>query len=368
MAGERTSVVVGMSGGVDSAVAAGLLVGAGYRVFGVTMRLWTGQPGDEPSRGCCSLAGVQDARETCAQLGIPHYVVDLSDEFARDVVASFVDGYSRGVTPNPCTICNAKVRFDALLRIANDLGADRIATGHYARTSTSQNSDRIQLLAAVCASKDQSYMLYGLRQDHLRSACFPLGSLPSKDATRSIAAAMGLAVARRGDSQDICFVGTQGYAAFLCDRAQGGFEPGPIVDDLGRVIGTHSGIVGYTVGQRRRLPASNRGPLFVVGIDAARNTVHVGPEERLLARGLIARSMNWVSIEPPEDRLDVQARIRYNAPLVPATICRRDDAVYCRFDFPQRAVAPGQAVVFYDGDRVLAGGTIVEAVAEDMVP
>ena len=368
MAERGTSVVVGMSGGVDSAVAAGLLVRDGLRVVGVTMRLWTGDADHEVSRGCCSLAGVQDARETCAQLGIPHYVIDLSDAFARDVVNPFVAGYATGITPNPCTLCNARVRFDALLRIADELGCQSVATGHYARTRSDPHTGRVELLAAVCKPKDQSYMLYGLGQHHLRRTLFPLGDIPSKEHTRQIAADMGLSIARRTDSQDVCFVGAEGYAAFVGRRMETIVRPGPIIDDFGRTIGTHSGIVGYTVGQRRRLPASSRGPLFVVRLDPENNAVHVGPEPHLYASGLIARDLNWVSIEPPVEQLVVQARIRYNASLVAATVVVRDDAARCRFDVPQRAVAPGQAVVFYDKERVLGGGTIVEAVRKECAP
>ncbi|MBM3494523.1 MAG: tRNA 2-thiouridine(34) synthase MnmA [Armatimonadetes bacterium] len=358
MSGSPPSVVVGMSGGVDSAVAAALLIRRGYAAVGVTMRLLAEGAGDESVRGCCSLAAVQDARETCAHLGMPHYVVDLSHDFTRLVVEPFVAGYAGGVTPNPCTVCNAALRFEALARFADTLGVEHIATGHYARTRPSATAARTELLTAVCAAKDQSYMLYGLSQEHLRRAVFPLGDVASKEVTRSLAADAGLHVAHRSDSQDVCFVGPEGVAGFLAQRAGELFRPGEIVDEQGHVIGAHDGVGGFTVGQRRRLPASARGPLFVTRIGATNATVHVGPVGRLYTRGLVARSMNWVSIERPSDQLAVQARIRYNAQAAACVIRAGPDEVECRFDAPQRAVTPGQAVVFYDGDRVLGGGVI----------
>jgi tRNA-specific 2-thiouridylase len=358
-----------MSGGVDSAVAAALLVRDGLRVAGVTMRLWTGEPGLEPARGCCSLAAVQDARESCARIGIEHYVVDLSHDFARIVVEPFVGAYAAGRTPNPCTVCNASLRFDALVRLADSLGAARIATGHYARARRTSASGRTELLTARCAAKDQSYMLYGLSQEHLSRAVFPLGDLESKDVTRAIAADLGLPVATRHDSQDICFVGAEGVAGFLRRRAADLFRPGPILDENGKAVGSHDGVGAFTVGQRRRLPASGRGPVYVTAIDAATATVTIGPRCSLEAHSLTARAMNWVSIARPSGRLVAAARIRYNAAAAACVIRARGAEADCIFDEPQRAVAPGQAAVFYDGERVLGGGVIDRAsVAEEDDP
>jgi tRNA-specific 2-thiouridylase len=357
-----------MSGGVDSAVAAAILVQAGFRVVGVTLRLWTGSGNDEPVRGCCSLAGVQDARETCADLGIEHYVADVSDVFTRQVVDPFVEAYARGKTPSPCTACNAAVRFDAMLSIADSIQCRFVATGHYAQVRRSVSSGRFELLRAKCPAKDQSYMLYALSQAQLSRVLFPLGEFASKEQVRHLAHDLRLHVARRADSQDICFVGAGGYAEFIRKRNPALFQPGPIVDERGNVIGRHEGIGAYTIGQRRRLPASNRGPLFVTRLDAETNTVIVGPAEALFSRRLVARPVNWVSMDQPSGKLAVQAQIRYNAEAAPATIEALGDTIVCRFDRPQRAVTPGQAVVFYDAERVVAGGIIAEAHQEEDNP
>lgn len=347
-----------MSGGVDSAVAAALLAERGYAVTGVTMRLWADPDGDPTAGGCCSLAGVQDARDTCARLGIRHYTVDLQDDFARHVVGPFAAEYARGRTPNPCTVCNREVRFEHLARFARSVGASHVATGHYVRVRQSVESGRWELLEARCLDKDQSYMLYRLSQEQLAKSLFPLGELPSKAETRALAARLGLPCARRRDSQDICFVGRGGYGELLAQRSPGSLVPGPIIDDRGEVIGHHEGVALYTIGQRRRLPASARGPLFVRVLDASTAAVHVGPAETLLGHELEASDLNWVSIAPPDRPLAVSARIRYNAPKAEATVEACDDTAWCRFKSPLRAAAPGQSVVFYDGGRVLGGGVI----------
>lgn len=366
---QKRPVLVGMSGGVDSAVAAALLINAGYPVVGVTLRLWTGSPGgDEPTRGCCSIAGVQDARETCAHLGIEHYVVDVSDAFIREVVDPFVAAYARGRTPNPCTACNAFVRFTAMVNLADRIGCGHVATGHYARVRYSAELQRWELLTGVCAEKDQSYMLYGLTQELLSRVLLPLGEIASKEQTRALGREFGLHVADRSDSQDICFVGSGGYEAFLKHRSENLFRPGPIIDEQGREIGTHRGVGAFTVGQRRRLPPSNRGPLFVTHIDAETATVTVGPLELLYSDSLTAGRLNWVSISRPSAQLAVQARIRYNAHAARAAIAPIGDAVVCRFEQAQRAITPGQAVVFYDDERVLGGGIIEHVPAQEDNP
>jgi len=355
------TIVVGMSGGVDSAVAAGLLKERGCHVIGVTMRLWSDPSGDARAGGCCSLAGVQDARETCATLGIEHYVVDLQEEFDRHVVTPFVTEYVEGRTPNPCVTCNRAVRFTHLARFARRVGAARIATGHYARCAPNGAIGRWELLRARCLDKDQSYMLYRLSQEHLSITVLPLGGTPSKAETRALAASWGLGSAQRPDSQDVCFVGMGGYAALVSRRMPHAGRPGPIVDDRGAEIGRHEGVERYTVGQRRRLPASSRGPLYVTAVDAPNAVVRVGPVERLFASRLVAGDLNWVSIACLDAPLAVSARIRYNAGAAPAVIEPLGERLVCRFREPQRAITPGQSVVFYDGDRVLGGGIIREA-------
>lgn len=353
--------MVGMSGGVDSAVAAALLLHEGWRVVGVTLRQWNDPSGDPAAGGCCSLAGVEDARRTCAELGIEHYTVNALSDFSREVVDPFVDAYAAGRTPNPCVVCNVRVRFRHLLSFARKIGASRIGTGHYVRVRHDPSSGRYQLLRGRCAAKDQSYMLYRLSQEQLAASIFPLGELETKDQTRALAQRLGLSVASRRESQDICFVSRTGFRQFIVSRAPSSAQPGPIIDEEGRRIGTHQGVAGYTIGQRRGLPATGRGPLYVTRIDAAKGVIHAGPKERLFTKVLVARDVCWVSIDPPRSGLAVSACIRYNAPVARATVEQVGDAVRCVFDEPQRAVTPGQSVVFYDGERVQGGGIIAEA-------
>lgn len=359
-AGDRT-VIVGMSGGVDSAVAAALLLQQGWRVIGVTMRQWNDPSGDPRRGGCCSLAAVQDARRTCAELGIPHYSIDLSDLFRRLVVDPFVRNYAMGQTPNPCTWCNANVRFEHLASFAQSLGASHWATGHYARVHYNAETGFYELWRAVCREKDQSYMLYRLSQEQLRGCLFPLGTVASKDDTRALAAHFGLTVAQRRDSQDICFVSGGDYRQFLAEQLPRSGQEGPIVDESGRIIGHHRGIWNYTIGQRRGLPASSGGPRYVVKIEPATNTIHVGPEDMLYSTGLVADQVVWTSMSPPRGRLAVDVCIRYNAPPVAASIEEEGEVVVCHFRQPRKAVTPGQAAVFYVGDCVVGGGVIRKA-------
>lgn len=359
MTPEETAVV-GMSGGVDSAVAAALLREQGYRVLGLTMVFLEDAPLGLHAKTCCSLTAVQDARSVCSQLGVEHYVVRLSGAFQEKVIEPFVAEYLRGRTPNPCTRCNAEIRFRVLREFAERHGARRIATGHYARTSYSETSRRYELLRAKAAEKDQSYMLYRLSQADLSATLFPLGELSGKSETRGIARALGLSVAHRPESQDICFVPKGGYRTLLRAAAGERLRPGPIVDEEGNVLGEHRGLALYTVGQRRGLPASNRGPLYVTRLDTRTNTLHVGTEGALYASGLVAEDLNWVSIEEPEGELAVSVCIRYNAVAIPAELTVRSGVAECRFERPVRAVTPGQAAVFYEGDRVLGGGVIRE--------
>ncbi len=366
--GTGATIVVAMSGGVDSAVAAALLHEAGYDVIGVTLVIGDGQPAAVGHRGCCSLDSVADARRAAAKIGIPHYALSFQDVFREHVIDRFVEEYARGRTPNPCVECNRRVKFEALLERARGLGAAALATGHYARAVWNGETGRHELLRGACEAKDQSYALYALTQEQLAATVFPLGTVADKGVTREIAGRLGLGVAGKPDSQDICFVPEGGYTAFLAERAPETLAPGPIVDLNGRVLGEHAGVARYTIGQRRRLPASASGPLFVVALDAGTRTVVVGPGSALYSRRCVVDGVNWVSIERLPGSLAVSARIRYNAEAAPARIEPHCDTerVLCVFDQGQRAITPGQAAVFYSGPVVVGGGTIAEVERADM--
>ncbi len=346
-----------MSGGVDSSVAAALLLEQGYEVVGVTMRLWTEGDPEAPRhhRRCCSVEDTDDARAACDQLGIPHYVLNFEREFASGVVDRFVSEYARGRTPNPCLACNNQVKFRPLLAHAVALGADYLATGHYVRLR--RNGRGWEMWRAADAAKDQSYVLYTLGQEELSRTLFPIGEHP-KGEIRGMAHRYRLPNADKPDSADICFIPSGDYRSFVAERAAS--RPGDIVDRAGNRVGEHAGIINYTVGQRRGLPARGGGePMFVLGVDAEANTVVVGPQEELLASGLTADELSFVSGDAPGGPFQAQARIRYRSEPAPAIVSVRGGVAEVRFREPQRAVTPGQAVVFYDGDRVIGGGTIV---------
>lgn len=354
-------VVVAMSGGVDSSVAAALLKQAGYQVIGVTMEIWPRDLGGEAVRGCCGLAAVESARKVAHKLGIPHYVVNLREVFARYVIADFCEEYARGRTPNPCVRCNRYVKFDALLARARALEAGYLATGHYARIARDEGSGRWLLKRGVDGRKDQSYFLYTLTQEQLQHILFPLGKL-TKERVREIARELELPVADRAESQEVCFVPDNDYHRFLRSYMPGGLREGPIVDQEGRVLGTHRGIAFYTVGQRRGLGVAAGKPLYVLAIDERRNAVVVGPESALYRPALVAGDLNWIAVETLDGPRRVQARIRYRHREAPATVTPYPgDRVLVRFATPQRAITPGQAVVFYDGEVVVGGGTILHA-------
>ncbi|MBW3621924.1 MAG: tRNA 2-thiouridine(34) synthase MnmA [Armatimonadetes bacterium] len=358
-AGER--VVVAMSGGVDSSVAAGLLVQQGFEVLGITMQLW---PADLPKNhesGCCSLSAVEDARRVAHTLGIPHYVVNLREAFDRDVIRNFVEEYAEGRTPNPCVRCNKFIKFEAFLERARALGARFIATGHYARVRFSEESGRYQLLRSADPNKDQTYALYPLAQEQMAHTLFPLGEM-TKERTREIAETMGLITAKKPDSQEICFVPDNDYARFLSHRSPDALKPGPIVNGEGKVLGDHSGYANYTVGQRRRIGVSSPIPLYVTKIRPESGEVVVGPNEALFARRLVAEEFNWIAAPPREDSLVCEAKIRYTMKATPARLSAlAEDRVEVTFDEPQRAITPGQSLVCYDGDAVIGGGIIREA-------
>jgi tRNA-specific 2-thiouridylase len=356
-------VVAAMSGGVDSAVTAALLKQEGYEVIGITLQIWQEHSEQGKYGGCCSLGAVEDARRAAAKIGIPHYVLNFRDYFANKVIDRFIEEYRCGRTPNPCVECNRTVKFEELLRQAENLGADFLATGHYARVRFNEQTGRYELLRARDSHKDQSYALYTLRQEALAKTLFPLGHIESKQETRRIARELGLPLANKPDSQEICFVPKEGYIAFLKEKAPTALRPGPIVDTAGRKIGEHPGVAFYTIGQRKRLPAGQKEPLFVVALDAETNTVVVGPESELYATGFLASECNWIALSgpPQEAPLAVQVKIRYNGQAASALI-REGDArgtiVGC-FTQPQRAVTPGQSAVFYGGEGEEAGQVVL---------
>jgi tRNA-specific 2-thiouridylase len=362
-------VAVAMSGGVDSSVAAALLAKQGYEVVGITLQIWQESQTDPRHSGCCSLGAVVDARRVAKILGIPHYVLNFRQQFAQTVIADFIAEYQRGRTPNPCVQCNRFVKFDAFLEKADELGAQYIATGHYARIQYDETSGRWLLLKAVNHEKDQSYVLFPMTQAQLARTLFPLGELPSKTETRALARELGLPVADKPDSQEICFVAEAGgYRAFLQRRVPESMRPGEIRDVYGNLLGRHPGIAFFTIGQRRGLGLSgHQEPLYVVDIDAQNHVVVVGPERYLYCRRFLVEDVNWIAIDRLTKPLAVEARIRYNMPEAPATIFPTDTAtcVEVEFESPQRAITPGQAAVFYRGEIVVGGGTISKRLEQE---
>jgi tRNA-specific 2-thiouridylase len=359
-------VAVAMSGGVDSSAVAGMLHRRGVPVVGLTMQLWNQRRLPEvasagASGRCCSLDDVYDARRVAEQLGIPYYVVNFEERFEREVVRPFVEEYLAGRTPIPCTLCNNFVKFDQFLEMAASLGAERIATGHYARLRFDEAAGRHLLYRAVDEARDQTYFLWGLTQAQLARTMFSLGEY-SKPQVREMAAEMGLAVAAKGDSQEICFVPNGDYAGFIDAyfREQGIARErtrGEIVTVDGRTLAEHDGVHHFTIGQRRGLNVAVGEPLYVIATDAATGRVTVGRNEDLLRAGAFVRGVNWIAFESLAAPRRAAVKIRNKHAAAPATILpAADGRVEVRFDEPQRAVTPGQAAVFYDGDVVLGGG------------
>jgi tRNA-specific 2-thiouridylase len=366
------TVAVAMSGGVDSSVAAAMLKGGGHEVVGFTMQLWDQRrrlaPGGEPQPSrCCSLDDVYDARRIAEQMGFPFYVLNLEQEFERAVVRPFVEDYLSGRTPIPCVSCNTKLKFARLVKVAEDVGAGRVATGHYARVDYDEGSRRYVLRKGRDLSKDQSYFLFEMTQKQLARAMFPLGDM-TKAEVREAARRLGLETAEKAESQEICFVPDGNYSKFVEDYARhemGGrarpdaLSPGEITTADGRVVGDHSGLHRYTVGQRRGIGVSSPDPLYVVKIDVPRNRLVVGRREELYSRSLIATGVNWLSIAEPAASVRAAVRIRYRSAEAPATVTPLEaGAARVEFDEPQPAITPGQAAVFYDGDSVVGGGWI----------
>ena len=361
----KPRVVVAMSGGVDSAVAAALLAQEGYEVIGVTMRLSGAYDASRPpgSRGCCSVEDVDDARRVCQLIGARHYLMNFEREFQTHVIDYFCREYQRGRTPHPCLACNDRIKFDFLMQRASFLDADYVVTGHYARIV--HDGGQWRLLKAVTPAKDQSYVLYNLTQQTMSRLLMPVGWYP-KEEIRKIAADLRLPVADKPDSQEICFIPDGDYRRFLADRLQP--RPGQIVDTDGRILGEHSGIEFFTVGQRRGLGLATAEPLYVIGIDAPRARVVVGPREHLDQHTLWASDVSYIAGAPPDGPAAITAKIRYKAPESPATLVPHDGWAQLHFDEPQRAVTPGQAVVFYQGNEVLGGGTIEQGLPPDGDP
>lgn len=354
-------VLVAMSGGVDSSVAAAVLLQQGYRVVGVTMLLW---PEDVPGaeEGCCGTVHLNDAREVCHRLQIPHYTMDLQKEFLEEVVGPFVSTYLAGRTPNPCILCNEHLKFRHLLRKAGGLGMDLLATGHYARIL---GNGTFNLVRGIDKSKDQTYFLFTLDQNEMSRLLFPLGSMTKND-VRARALELGLPVYEKPESQEICFVPPGGLQKFISGRAAKLPGPGDIVDMDGNVIGRHRGACFYTIGQRKGLGIASAEPLYVVRIDAASNTLVAGSRYDASFGALTAGGITWTGGGPPKTNFRAQVQIRHQHKPAPSIIKVKDDSkISVQFDEPQHGVAPGQAAVLYDGDIVLGGGWIEKAIGAE---
>ena len=353
--------LIAMSGGVDSSVAAYLMRKQGYECIGATMKLYHNEDICIPKdHSCCSLDDVEDARAVAASMDIPYYVFNFSERFKEEVMDKFVHCYECGITPNPCIDCNRYLKFEYLYNRAKELGYDYVVTGHYAQIKYDASIDRYLLSKAVDASKEQSYVLYSLTQEQLAHTQFPLGCMP-KSKTREIAEQQGFINAKKHDSQDICFVQNGNYAEFIEDYTKKTYPEGNFVDVHGNILGRHKGIIRYTIGQRKGLGLSLKEPMYVMEINTIDNTVVLGRDADLFTDTLIANDINLISVPRIDGEMRVKAKVRYRHTEQPATVTQiGDDTIKVVFDEPQRAITKGQAVVLYDGDIVVGGGTIVE--------
>ncbi len=361
---DGVKVVVAMSGGVDSSVAAAILKEEGYQVIGVTMQIWPSDKqagGADRFGGCCGINAVEDAKKVAYQLGIPHYVMNFRGIFEQKVIANFCQEYSLGRTPNPCIRCNQYIKFDALLGKAKGLGADFVATGHYARTGKDEARGRYFLKKGIDWRKDQSYVLYAITQQQLEHVLLPVGSF-TKERVREIARELKLPVAAKPESQEICFIPDDDYPRFLQEYIPQAVKPGPILDKEGHILGEHRGILFYTIGQRKGLGISAKEALYVIAIDQGRDAIMVGTKQEIYGDELVASELNWIAIGAPKQPITLKAKIRYlhqGAEVVVTPL--GEDRVYVKFSEPQAAITPGQAVVFYDDDTVIGGGIIERA-------
>lgn len=353
-------VVVGMSGGVDSSVAAYLLHSQGYEVIGVTMQIWQNEDSStvEANNGCCGLSAVADAKRVAASIGIPHYVMNFRDEFQDKVIDYFIDEYEHGRTPNPCIACNRYIKWQSLLKRSKMLGADYIATGHYARIKR-LNNGRYTIYKSVTDKKDQTYALYNLTQEQLRSTLMPVGDYP-KDEVRKIAEKINVRIANKPDSQEICFIPDHNHARFIEDETGKKADYGNFVDIEGKILGRHKGIINYTVGQRRGLGLSLGKPCYVVSIDAEKNEVVIGGDSDILSDRLSANDVNMMAFETFDENQEYMAKIRYSHKGAACRIKNTINGFDVIFNDPQRAVTPGQSVVIYKDDMIVGGGTIVK--------
>lgn len=361
---DNKKALVAMSGGVDSSVAALMMKQSGFECIGVTMKL----RGDEVSaedcsdKMCCTADDAEDARSVCYRLGFPFYVFNFADEFNENVIDKFVRSYEIGETPNPCIDCNRYLKFGKLYRKAVELGCEYVVTGHYARIEFDEKTGRWLLKKSLNEAKDQSYVLYFMTQEQLAHTKFPLGEFPDKSAVRELAEKNGFVNAKKGESQDICFVPNGDYAEFIRAYSGRSYPVGDFLDGSGNVLGRHKGIINYTVGQRKGLGISYSEPLYVRGKSVSENAVILGTEKELYSSELTAVDFNWISLEkPPEKPIEAGVRTRYHAKEARAEVyANSDGTVTVKFEQPQRAISPGQAVVLYDGDVVVGGGKIVK--------
>lgn len=356
----KKSVMLGMSGGVDSSVAAAILLEKGYDVIGVTMQIWPkiAEEVKLTEEGCCSLSAVDDARRVADILGISYYVLNFKEVFEDKVINYFVDEYLKGKTPNPCIACNRHVKFESLLNKAISMGIDYVATGHYAIIEYDETKKRYLLKKSITHAKDQTYALYNLTQEQLSRVLMPIGDY-SKEIVRQKASELGLCVASKPDSQEICFVDDNNYGRFIEENTDKKILTGNFVDIKGNILGKHKGIIYYTVGQRKGLGIAFGKPMYVIGLDVKNNNVILGDDSEVFSDKLIAYDLNFISIDTLEEPMKVKAKIRYSAKEAAATIIPFEkDKVRVEFEKPQRAITPGQSVVFYEDDIVVGGGII----------